>query len=333
MADESSQGGAMNFAEPFYLYFIPPALLLVVLVRIVASKHYSRRLALLSSTWQRARAQDALELWRRIGLALAVGAVILGLARPRWDFHWAEVKHRGTDIMVVLDLSRSMLATDVKPSRLEKAKRSIRDLLQTVKGDRIGLILFSGVAFIQCPLTYDKATYDLFLDGSTIDLLPVQGTEIAAALSLADKAFEQGSEAGTRAKTVVLISDGENHGQNAIEAAKTLGSKGIRVFSLAMGEEGSPIPDETGSFMRDEQGQMVISKPDLGGLAAIAKAGGGRLIQGREGLDDFYRSELAHGDELKATREKVWKERHMALSLLAFALLLTEFIVGARRVQ
>ncbi|RZA17637.1 MAG: VWA domain-containing protein [Proteobacteria bacterium] len=323
----------MNFAEPFYLYFIIPAFLFVLFVRMAASKNYKLRLSALSLSWRTGATREKFEWLRRLLLLFAVGAVLLGLARPRWDFHWADVKHRGTDIMVVLDLSRSMLATDVKPNRLEKAKRSIRDLLQTVKGDRIGLILFSGVAFIQCPLTYDKGTFDLFLDGSTIDLLPVQGTEIAAALALADKAFEQGSESGSRAKTVVLISDGENHGQNAIEGAKTLGEKGVRVFSLAMGEGGSPIPDETGSFMRDDRGQMVVSKPDLGGLTAIAKAGGGRLIGGREGLDDFYRRELAHGDELKATREKVWKERHMALSLLGLFFLLAEFFVSARRVQ
>jgi len=321
----------LNFAEQRYLYLLIPLLLLLLGLRIWSSKNYKRRLSLLSAQWKLNPPREVWEWWRRALLLTAVASMILALARPRWDFHWSEVKHRGSDLVVVLDLSRSMMATDVKPNRLEKAKRSIRDLLSAVQGDRIGLILFSGVAFIQCPLTYDKASFDLFLDQVSVDLLPVQGTEIGQALELAEKAFEQGSETGSRAKNVILISDGEDHGENAYGQAKALSEKGMRIFSLGMGTEGSPIPAENGSFLRDDKGQLVLSRPDLSGLAKIAESGGGRLIPLNENLDDFYRQELSHGDDLQSTREKVWQERHMALSLLAFSLLLGEFLISRKR--
>lgn len=321
----------MNFAQPFYLYFLLPALIALVIFRSVASKNYKERLGRLSSLWRLNPVRERFEWPKRILLLLSVAAILLALARPRWDFHWSDVKHRGSDVMIVLDLSRSMLAEDIKPNRLERAKRSVRDLLQAIQGDRVGLILFSGVAFIQCPLTFDKGSFDLFLDQANVDLLPTQGTEIVSALNLAERAFEQGSEAGSRAKTVLLISDGEDHGESSVDAAKTLKDKGIRVFTLGMGAEGSPIPAEGGSFLRDDRGQLVLSKPDLAGLSSIAKAGGGRLIPTDEALDDFYKAELSQGAELKATREKVWKERHMALSLLALSFLILEFFLSAKR--
>lgn len=321
----------MNFAEDRYLYLLLPLAVLLLGLRCWSSRNYRRRLGLLSAQWTLSPPREAWEWLRRGLLLLAVIAMVLALARPRWDFHWSEVKHRGSDLIVVLDLSRSMMATDVKPNRLEKAKRAIRDLLSAVQGDRIGLVLFSGVAFIQCPLTYDKGSFDLFLDQVSVDLLPVQGTEIAQALELAEKAFEQGSETGSRAKTVILISDGEDHGENAYGKAKTLAEKGVRIFSLGMGSEGSPIPSDNGAFLRDDKGQLVLSRPDLAGLAKIAENGGGRLIGASENLDDFYRQELRHGEELQSSREKVWKERHMALSLLAFSLLVAESLITVRR--
>ncbi|RYZ54244.1 MAG: VWA domain-containing protein [Proteobacteria bacterium] len=321
----------MNFADNRYLYLIIPLALGLILIRLWSAKNYRRRLSLLSAAWKLKPLRDPWEWLRRIFLLLAVLTMVLAIARPRWDFHWSEVKHRGSDVIVVLDLSRSMLATDIKPNRLEKAKRSVRDLLSAVQGDRIGLVLFSGVAFIQCPLTYDKSSFDLFLDQVSVDLLPVQGTEIAAALDLAEKAFDQGSETGSRAKTVILISDGEDHGENAYSKAESLAEKGVRIFSLGMGSDGSPIPSEDGAFLRDGRGQLVLSRPDIDGLAKIAKSGGGRLISASENLDDFYRQELSHGEELQSTREKVWKERHMALSLLAFSFLLVEFLIRGKR--
>lgn len=321
----------MNFAQANYLYFMIPAFILLLLLRGLASRNYKVRLASLSATWRVNPVQERYEWPRRILLLFALTAMLLALARPRWDFHWADVKHRGSDLIVVLDLSRSMLATDVKPNRLERAKRSVRDLLQAVQGDRVGLILFSGVAFIQCPLTFDKSSFELFLAQTNTDLLPNQGTEIVSALTLADKAFEQGSEAGSRAKTVLLISDGEDHGKSTTEAAKSLADKGIRVFAIGMGAEGSPIPSPGGSFVRDDEGQLVLSKPDLAGLAALAEAGGGRLLSASEALDDFYKAELSRGEELKATREKIWREQHMWLSLLALFLLLAELGVASKK--
>ncbi len=320
----------MNFASGRYLYLLPLLLLLALGLSLWSAKVYRQRLALLSRQFLQ-RSESLIGL-RRLLILLSLAAIILALARPRWDFHWTEVKHRGSDIIVVLDLSQSMLATDVKPNRLEKAKRAIRDLLGAVQGDRIGLVLFSGDAFIQCPLTFDKGSFDLFLDAATIDLLPHQGTEIAGALDLAERAFEQGSEVGTHAKTVILISDGEDHGDNALVRAQTLGEKGVKVYSLGMGTEGSPIPTANGSFLRDKRGQLILSKPDLPGLAKIAEATGGRLIQGNENLDDFYRKELSHGSELQSTREKVWVERHVMLSALALCLLCLEYFLSQRRV-
>lgn len=323
----------MNFASPEYLAALALLLPLSLGFLIAGIRSYRKRVDRIAHPAVRAYLlPDGLRQarwWQVVLQVLALSGIVLALARPRWDFQWREVKRRGSDIIVVLDLSQSMLASDVSPNRLEKARRSIQDLLGAVTADRLGLVLFAGAAFIQCPLTYDKAAFEIFLDQVSTDLLPVQGTAVAAALDLAGQALEEGSEG--RGQTVILISDGEDHGPDALLAAKKLRERGAILYTLGVGgDSGAPVPMSDGGFLKDSSGQMVLTRPDRKALAALAEETGGRLLQEAAGdsLDGLYRSEIkSAGQEAEqSTREKLWNEEHMWLSATAALLLMMDLL-------
>lgn len=321
----------MNFASPEFLGVLAVLGPLSLFILLSGIRLYKKRVDRIAHPAIRSYLlpEDVRQLrwWQVVFQVLALLGIILALARPRWDFQWREVKRRGSDIVVVLDLSQSMLATDVSPNRLEKAKRSVQDLLGAVSGDRLGLVLFAGTAFIQCPLTYDKAAFQIFLDQLSVDLLPVQGTGVGSALNLAAKALEEGSE--NRGQTVILISDGEDHGPDALLAAKKLQDMGATLYTLGIGgDTGAPVPLAGGGFLKDRSGQMVLTRPDRKALAALAAETGGRLLQEAAGdsLDRLYLDEIkSRGQESSnSTREKLWDEEHMWLSGAAALLLLLD---------
>ena len=170
---------------------------------------------------------------------------IIALTQPQWGFHWEEIKRVGVDIIIAIDVSESMLAQDVKPSRLERAKREVYDLIELLEGDRIGLIAFAGTSFVQCPLTLDYGACKMFLDYIDTDLIPVQGTELGDAIRTAIKAF---SKRERKSKALILITDGEDHQGNPLEAAKEAEKEGIKIFTIGVGQEGgAPIPAKDGS--------------------------------------------------------------------------------------
>ncbi|MEE3253071.1 MAG: VWA domain-containing protein, partial [Nitrospinota bacterium] len=166
--------------------------------------------------------------------------LFIALTRPQWGYQWEDYKQEGVDIIIALDVSRSMLAKDIKPTRLERAKRKISDLLNMLKGDRIGLVAFAGTSFVQCPLTLDYAAARIFLNAIDTDLIPVQGTAIGDALRKSTNAFRTQEN---KSRAIILITDGEDQTGQAMEAAEEAKKAGVKVFTIGIGKEiGAPLP-------------------------------------------------------------------------------------------
>ena len=207
---------------------------------------------------------------------LAVTLLIFALARPQFGARLREVEREGIEIMLALDVSNSMLAEDFEPNRLERTKYAISRILEGLHEDKIGLIVFAGDAYVQLPITADYVTARNFVAQISPDMVSKQGTAIGAAISLATSSFSSQSE---NSRALILISDGENHEDDAIAAARHAAEMGIRIYTIGIGTpEGAPI--QIGDdFIRDEKGEMVVSKLDEKGLEEIALSTGGAYIR------------------------------------------------------
>jgi Ca-activated chloride channel family protein len=264
--------------------------------------------------------------------------LIFALARPRWDYEWREVHSGGTDIVIALDLSTSMLATDISPNRLERAKREIIDLLKILKGDRIGIVAFAGVAFVYTPLTIDYRLADMFINQLSLKLMPVQGTAIGEALNQSIDALEKASSADTQGKTIILITDGEDQNGDALESAKKAKEKGIKIFAVGIGSDaGAPIPMPDGGFKKDKEGNIVVSKLGEQTLQAITAETGGSYVRSTSGnldLDVIYK-QIKSGKEGEGdtSRQKIWYERFQIFLAIALALLIFEFFFQSSRTR
>ena len=269
-------------------------------------------------------------------LVAALGLMIFALAGPRWGSHFQEVRRKGVDIMILVDVSPSMLVQDIKPDRLERARREILDFLRVVLGDRVGLIAFSGAAFVQCPLTLDYAALQMFLSALQPDLVPVPGTDLGAAIEAGISSFDFQAETD---KVMLLITDGEDNEGRGVEAAQTAASKGIKTFVFGMGEtSGGPIPAgaDTGGFRKDQDGNLILSKLDEAGLMQIASYTGGRYVRSVAGdldLDLLYFEGIRSStvaQTLKSGKIKVYEERFTFFLLGALVLLLLEGVIQER---
>lgn len=212
---------------------------------------------------------------------LAMTAIIFALARPQFGSRLREVKRQGVEIIIALDVSNSMLAEDIRPNRLEKAKRAISRLLGRLNNDKVGLIVFAGDAYMQLPITTDYSAAKIFLNTIGPQIVPKQGTAIGSAIRLGTRSFTTESELS---KALIVITDGENHEGDAVEAAMQAAEKGIIVHAIGMGlPQGAPIPiaGKYGrkSFRKDREGNTVISKLDEKMLQEIAVAGKGAYIR------------------------------------------------------
>lgn len=270
-------------------------------------------------------------------IVCAVVFLVIALLRPQWGFQWEEIKRKGVDIIIALDLSESMLAEDIKPNRLERAKRKIHDLLNMLEGDRIGLVAFAGVSFLECPLTLDYNAAKIFLDYLDVDLLPVKGTAIGEAIRTSVEAF--GKYAG-KSRALILITDGEDLEADPVIAAKAAREAGVKIFAIGVGKEGgAPIPNRNagGGFKKDKKGNLIISKLDEESLQEIALETGGlyvRSVTGDMDLEKIYkehiRGKMEQG-ELKTTRRKKWEERFQIFVLLGFILITLESVLSERK--
>ncbi len=295
----------MTFAQPVFLYgylLVPLAGLFLWWARQRRERDLARlgELALvrrLSSNvnWRGRRWRDA--LW------LAVLALMLaGLARPQWGIETQVIEQEGIQVMVALDVSTSMLAQDIKPDRLSRAKMEIADLMGRLGGDEIGLVLFSGASFVQFPLTSDYATAMTFLDNARPEVISRPGTAIGDAIRTAMAGFDAKRASQ---KVIVLITDGEDHGSDALSMAEMAAEQGIMIYTIGFGSpEGEPIPvynarGDVVDFKKDRNGEVVLSRLDEGTLQEIAGVGGGKYFRATAGGSEL----AALVDELGALQK------------------------------
>lgn len=213
-------------------------------------------------------------LFKALILCLVFISLVIAIARPQLGSKLKEVKRRGVELVIALDVSNSMLARDISPNRLERAKQAITRMVDKMSDDRIGLIVFAGDAYVQLPVTSDYVSAKMFLSSINPGMVPTQGTSIGKAIDLAVNSFTEKSE---KSRTLVIITDGENHEDDVIAAAKRAAENGIVVHTIGIGNpNGSPIPINTnGAFLTDADGKIVMSKLDENTLMSIATATGG----------------------------------------------------------
>lgn len=276
--------------------------------------------------------------WRRaISLVVAVALVAVALAGPKWGFHWQEVRREGIDLIIALDTSRSMLARDVKPNRIERAKLAIQDLVKQLKGDRVGLVAFAGSAFVQCPLTLDYAAFLETLRATEVGIIPRGGTALTEAVKAGLEAFE-----GRQSKhqALVLITDGEDNEGKLDAATKEATDRGVKIFTVGIGTaEGELIDIEQNgqhTFLKDRRGQVVKSRLNDDALKQIATASGGAYLhaEGSDfGLDKLYNDHIATMEkrQLESTMERRYKERFQWPLGAALLLLTLEPLLARRR--
>lgn len=273
------------------------------------------------------------------GLVVAgVACLAVALARPLAGFRWEETKRKGLDVLYAVDTSRSMLAQDVKPDRLTRARMAVEDLLAKMDGDRVGLIAFAGSSFLQCPLTLDYDAFRQSLEALDTRIIPRGGTDIAAAIHEAEAALEGN---GNNERILVLLTDGEDLEGSALEAARAAGKNGLKIFTVGIGSANGeliPMVDEKGEtgFVKDASGQFVKSHLDDSMLKQIAEATGAMyqpLGQQAQGLDVIYRDGLAGfaRRELASRMHKVYIERYQWPLALGLLCLLLDPLVGIRR--
>jgi len=266
-------------------------------------------------------------------LLSALGILFISLAGPRWGNCYQEVSRKGVDIMVLVDVSRSMMVEDVKPNRLERARREIIDFLKVVEGDRVGLTAFAGTAFVQCPLTLDYAALEMFLSALQPGIIPVPGTDLGAAIETALSAFDFKTATD---KVMLLITDGEDNEHRGLEAARNATRQGVKIFVFGIGElSGGPVPSDgkQGGFAKDRDGKLVLSRLDektLQELSSVTDGGYVRSVSGDLDLDMLYFEGIKQKTEaqtLKSGKIKIYEERFNVFILASFFLLLMEEIL------
>lgn len=272
----------IRFEHDFYLYGL---LIIPLLLMLFAWMQYRQKQALRQwgdseTVKQFLTGYSTYKRWLKITLlAIATAFLVLGLANLQYGSKEKKVTQKGVDVVIALDLSRSMLAEDVKPSRLKKAKFFIRQVLEQLVNDRVGLVVFAGNAYMQMPLTVDYAAANLFMNTVNTNIVPTQGTAIGDAVKLGVEAFEEDQE---QYKTMLVISDGENHSGDAKEAAETAKANDVIVHTIGVGtSDGAPIPvQENGrkNFVKNSKGEVVVSQMNDKILKAIAEKGGGAYI-------------------------------------------------------
>lgn len=265
-----------------------------------------------------------------IGLLL----LTIAAARPQFGSKLEETKREGIEIVIALDVSHSMRAEDIKPNRLERAKQAIITLIDKLEDDRVGLIVFAGDAYTQIPLTTDYRSARLFLSNIRPNVVSKQGTAIGSAIELGSKSFSQSENAS---KVIVVISDGENHEGNAIDAAQAANEKGIKVFTIGMGSnEGAPIPDiRSRGFVKDRQDNVVISRMNAEMLSKIAAVGGGDYFTASSsnvGLTRLYNQlNKLQKAEMESISYSEYDDQFHYFVWLALILLILEFMITERR--
>lgn len=322
----------LRFAEPTYLYLllVIPVLLIIWLI------HVRRTRTLINRAFDK-RLQDSLmpnrskirPLLKYVLSLIVYALLVIVLARPQAGTKISNEKRNGIEAMVALDISNSMLAEDVAPSRLDKSKMLIENMIDGFKNDKVGLVVFAGSSFVQLPITTDFVSAKMFLQSLNPSLIASQGTDIGGAINTCINCFTKKENVG---RAIVVITDGEDHEGGAIEAAKAAKKKGINVFVLGIGmPKGGLIPDGHGGYMKDNHGNEVLSVLNEDMCKQIAQAGGGAYIHvdNTNSAQDALDSELAKlqkGDMLNAVYSE-YDEQFQTFAFLALVVLVIEMLI------
>ena len=268
----------------------------------------------------------------------SIAFLIIGISNPQIGTKMEEVKREGVDLMIAIDLSHSMMAQDIKPNRLERAKQAISRLIDKLEGDRIGLVVFAGEAYVQLPITTDYSAAKLFLSTVNTSIIPTQGTKIGNAIDLCVKSFDQENNQN---KAIIIITDGENHDDEAISSAKIAQEQNIYIHTLGMGlTKGGPIPfynkyGSTSEFRKDREGNIIITKLNETILKEIAQVGMGTYIRAnnsKSGLSVLF-------DEINKMEKKEigtmiftnYKDRFQIFISISLVLLILNLIILQRK--
>ena len=326
-----------RFEEPTYLYLL---LLLPFLAAFYLYSNYRRRKAIrkFGDPVLMAQLMPDVSKYRpdvKFWLVFAaIGLFAVLLARPQFGSKLETVKRQGVEVMIALDISNSMLAQDVQPSRLEKAKRLVAQLVDKMENDKVGMIVFAGDAFTQLPITSDYISAKMFLESINPSLISKQGTAIGAAINLATRSFTPQEGVG---RAVIVITDGENHEGGAVEAAKAAAERGIQVSVLGVGmPDGAPIPVEgTNDFRRDRDGNVVVTRLNEQMCQEIAQAGDGIYVR----VDNSNAAQKVIAQEInKMAKADVetqvyteFNEQFQAVAWIILLLLLAEMLILERK--
>ncbi len=329
-----------RFEHPYLLYLLLLIPLLWILQIWITQVRKKRLKAIIDEDLKSGLIPmvSSAKAWLKLSVyTLAFATLILGIANPQFGSKTEEVKRKGIDLMIALDISNSMLAEDLSPNRLKRAKRSMEELLGYLKSDRVGIVVFAGEAFVQLPITTDYSAAKLFLRNIETELITTQGTDIGNAIDLCMQSFDFESPT---AKAIVVISDGENHEESSLKAAEEAAAQGVVIHSIGMGSaEGAPIPVYQGGkrvgFKKSREGNTVVTKLDEQMLAEIANVSDGIFIRASNGesgmrfiFDEVERMEKV---EIGTRVYTDYEDRFQYLLLPAFLLLIIELIIPNTR--
>lgn len=328
-----------RFAHKEYLYalaFIPVLMMLFFIMRYFKRKAWKKLGEKNLLTGLSPEASNGKPVLKMILYCLAFGFIALGLASPQIGTKVEEVKREGVDVIIALDISNSMKAEDIRPNRLERSKQALARFIDKLENDRIGIIVFAGRAYVQLPITTDFNAAKLFLSSINTDLIPAQGTAIGAAIDLSMQSF---TGKDNKHKALIIITDGENHEDDALESAKNASKEGIIIHTIGMGSpEGAPIPvhnNGSNDFLKDHDGTTVITKLDQVSLEKIAAEGRGIFVRASnadDGLETIM-NEISKMDKKTFGSKQFtdYEDRFQYFIGAGLVLLLLEFIISNRK--
>jgi Ca-activated chloride channel homolog len=328
-----------RFANPEYLYLflLIPILILLWVINEIRKGKALKRLGNADLVKRLIPDNSRVRpLLKFIFQVLAISLAIIMISRPQFGSKLEEVKRQGVEVILALDVSNSMLAEDIQPSRLERAKQAIARLVENLDNDKIGLIVFAGDAYTQIPVTTDYISAKMFLSTIGPEMVPKQGTAIGSAIDLAMRSFTPETN---RSKALVIITDGENHEDDPVAKAKEAAAAGIVIHTIGIGStEGVPIAISSGSrkdYMKDADGNTVITKLDENILKEIAVAGNGRYVRASNsniGLDEIYNEiKKLKKQELEGKMYTEYNDQFQIFAGASLLLLLIDFLIMERK--
>ena len=327
----------INFAQAQYLFliFLIPVFFLFYALLLHLKKKSIRKLGDISLV---SRLMPSVSRskgwWKVVVFSIAFFFFSIGMSRPQIGAKLKEHRTEGVEIMIALDVSNSMLAEDYSPDRLDRAKLAISRLVDKLRDDRIGLIVFAGSSFVQLPITTDYVSAKMFLNSISTESVPIQGTAIGDAINTAIRSFSAQSD---KSRAVIVITDGENHEDDPVAAAKQAYDMGIRVYTIGVGSpEGEPIPMD-GGLLKDKDGNIVVTKLDEDSLRKIAEAGGGVYV--KAGNSEFGLNPIV--DSIKKMDEEKFSsvvfeefdEQYMYFFAIALVFFIIEMLIGDRKAK